>query len=298
MTLKLACADFTFPLLPHDKSLDLIAMLGFEGVDIGLFEGRSHLWPSRVFADLKASAKELKRQAARPRARARRRLPADGPRFRLDRPQPSRSLHPPPGARLVCADGRVRPRVRRPAHLGAAGRHLRGRARSRVVRALPRRAGLALPDGQLAGRHVFRRGARRLDRSDARVGRPARAVGPRADADARLHPLHPERRPGSRSRAADRPRQPLPRPRRPAGPVAGIVQGKRHRLWTRSRRDAAGRLRGLCRRRIRLDRLGALQRGRQPVGDDPDARLPPQARERCMSQPRPRSVLHGHCWPP
>ena len=60
MALKLACADFTFPLLSHDNSLDLIAMLGFEGVDIGLFEGRSHLWPSRVFADLKASAKALK----------------------------------------------------------------------------------------------------------------------------------------------------------------------------------------------------------------------------------------------
>jgi sugar phosphate isomerase/epimerase len=60
MTLKLACADFTFPLLSHDNSLDLIAMLGFEGIDIGLFEGRSHLWPSRVFADVKASAKELK----------------------------------------------------------------------------------------------------------------------------------------------------------------------------------------------------------------------------------------------
>src|SRR5580692_190961 len=48
MSLKLACADFAFPLLPHDNSLDLIAMLGFEGVDMGLFEGRSHLWPSRV----------------------------------------------------------------------------------------------------------------------------------------------------------------------------------------------------------------------------------------------------------
>ena len=59
MTPKLACADFTFPLLPHDQSLDLIAMLGFEGVDIGLFEGRSHLWPSRVFADLERSAREL-----------------------------------------------------------------------------------------------------------------------------------------------------------------------------------------------------------------------------------------------
>jgi sugar phosphate isomerase/epimerase len=59
MTPRLACADFTFPLLPHDKSLDLISMLGFEGVDIGLFEGRSHLWPSRLFGDLKASTREL-----------------------------------------------------------------------------------------------------------------------------------------------------------------------------------------------------------------------------------------------
>jgi sugar phosphate isomerase/epimerase len=56
---KLACADFTFPLLPHDKALDLIALLDFEGVDIGLFEGRSHLWPSRVFEDVKGSARKL-----------------------------------------------------------------------------------------------------------------------------------------------------------------------------------------------------------------------------------------------
>src|SRR5262249_16258227 len=62
MDLKLACADFTLPLLPHDRSLDLIAMLGFEGVDIGLFEGRSHLWPSRVFPTLRESARELTRK--------------------------------------------------------------------------------------------------------------------------------------------------------------------------------------------------------------------------------------------
>lgn len=59
MELKFACADFTFPLLPHDKVLDLILMLGFEGVDIGLFEDRSHLWPSKVFTDLKKNAREL-----------------------------------------------------------------------------------------------------------------------------------------------------------------------------------------------------------------------------------------------
>jgi len=52
--MKLACADFTFPLLPHERALDLIAMLDFDGADIGLFEGRSHLWPSR---ELKTPAK-------------------------------------------------------------------------------------------------------------------------------------------------------------------------------------------------------------------------------------------------
>jgi sugar phosphate isomerase/epimerase len=59
MKFKLACADFTFPLLEHDRVLDLIAMLGFDGVDVGLFEGRSHLWPSRVFPTLRESAREL-----------------------------------------------------------------------------------------------------------------------------------------------------------------------------------------------------------------------------------------------
>jgi sugar phosphate isomerase/epimerase len=39
--------------------LDLIAMLGFDGVDIGLFEGRSHLWPSREFKSLDRSASVL-----------------------------------------------------------------------------------------------------------------------------------------------------------------------------------------------------------------------------------------------
>jgi sugar phosphate isomerase/epimerase len=62
MAHKLACADFTFPLLTHDQALKLIAMLGFEGVDIGLFEERSHLWPSREFKDVEASARQLKRK--------------------------------------------------------------------------------------------------------------------------------------------------------------------------------------------------------------------------------------------
>lgn len=64
MSLRLACADFTFPLLTHDQALQLVAMLGFGGVDVGLFEGRSHLWPSREFVDVARSARELGRKAA------------------------------------------------------------------------------------------------------------------------------------------------------------------------------------------------------------------------------------------
>lgn len=45
MRLKLSCADFSFPLLPHDAALKLISLLGLRGVDIGLFAGRSHLRP-------------------------------------------------------------------------------------------------------------------------------------------------------------------------------------------------------------------------------------------------------------
>ena len=64
MKLKLACADFAFPLLPHERVLDLIAMLEFQGVDIGLFEGRSHLWPSREFKSPATSGKRLGRKLA------------------------------------------------------------------------------------------------------------------------------------------------------------------------------------------------------------------------------------------
>lgn len=69
MKLKLACADFAFPLLPHDKVLDLIAMLEFDGVDVGLFEGRSHLWPSKVFASPVKSGNQLARKLADRRLR-------------------------------------------------------------------------------------------------------------------------------------------------------------------------------------------------------------------------------------
>lgn len=62
MKLKLACADFTFPLLPHDDVLSLIAALGVLGVDIGLFEDRSHLQPSDQFKNVRRSARALKKK--------------------------------------------------------------------------------------------------------------------------------------------------------------------------------------------------------------------------------------------
>ena len=64
MRIRLAVADFTFPLLDHDRVLDLAALLEFDGVDIGLFEGRSHLWPSREFRNLIASGRRLGRKLA------------------------------------------------------------------------------------------------------------------------------------------------------------------------------------------------------------------------------------------
>lgn len=64
MNLKLACADFTFPLLRHDRALNLIAALEMDGVDVGLFEGRSHLWPSKEFENTAVNATALSQKLA------------------------------------------------------------------------------------------------------------------------------------------------------------------------------------------------------------------------------------------
>ena len=61
---RLACADFTFPLLSHDRALDLIAALELDGVGIGLFQDRSHLQPAGEFKDVSHSAKRLARKVA------------------------------------------------------------------------------------------------------------------------------------------------------------------------------------------------------------------------------------------
>ncbi len=62
--IRLACADFTFPLVSHETSLDLIAALGFSGVDVGFFEGRSHVQPSTALRNPTASARKLQARCA------------------------------------------------------------------------------------------------------------------------------------------------------------------------------------------------------------------------------------------
>jgi len=65
MNLKLSCADFSFPLLPHDDALNVIALLGLRGVDIGLFAGRSHLRPETELRAPEKNGSTLRRRLAR-----------------------------------------------------------------------------------------------------------------------------------------------------------------------------------------------------------------------------------------
>src|SRR5215471_7465055 len=65
MKLKLSCADFSFPLLPHDATLNLISLLGLRGVDIGLFAGRSHLRPETELRAPVKNGERLRRRLLR-----------------------------------------------------------------------------------------------------------------------------------------------------------------------------------------------------------------------------------------
>jgi len=64
MAVRLACADFSFPLLPHRLALKLIADLGFDGVDIGLFGGGAQLSPETVLANVSVSARDVSQKIA------------------------------------------------------------------------------------------------------------------------------------------------------------------------------------------------------------------------------------------
>ncbi len=59
---KYSCADFTFPLLLHHKALQLIKLLGMDAVDLGIFEDRSHHYPSHIAKDPAGIGKKITRQ--------------------------------------------------------------------------------------------------------------------------------------------------------------------------------------------------------------------------------------------
>jgi sugar phosphate isomerase/epimerase len=50
--MKLSCADFTWPLLPHQDVLRLIHSLDIEGLDLGVFAERSHIRPEIIRQDI------------------------------------------------------------------------------------------------------------------------------------------------------------------------------------------------------------------------------------------------------
>jgi sugar phosphate isomerase/epimerase len=60
MKLQLSCADFSFPLLPHQAALKAIALLETSGVDIGLFANRGHLRPEKELRNPEKNGKHLR----------------------------------------------------------------------------------------------------------------------------------------------------------------------------------------------------------------------------------------------
>ena len=58
--MKLSTCDYTFPLLTHENAIRLAAMMGFEGIDIGMMGNRSHLRPEYMSDNIKDIASKVK----------------------------------------------------------------------------------------------------------------------------------------------------------------------------------------------------------------------------------------------
>jgi sugar phosphate isomerase/epimerase len=56
---RLACGDHSFPLLPHEQVVNLVAGMGLEGLDLGLMGNRSHVRPEVVRTDLAGWSEKL-----------------------------------------------------------------------------------------------------------------------------------------------------------------------------------------------------------------------------------------------
>jgi sugar phosphate isomerase/epimerase len=58
--IRFATADYSFPLLSWEKALHLAADLGMEGIDISLFQDRSHLKPEEALAGPSVTGEKVK----------------------------------------------------------------------------------------------------------------------------------------------------------------------------------------------------------------------------------------------
>ncbi len=276
---KLACADFTFPLLPHDRVLDLAAALELDGVDIGLFEGRSHLWPSREFAALDKSADTLKNKLA-----DRRLAPADV-FLQLDPDFVPYAINHPAAARRKLARETFQRTLEYASRLGSG--HVTTLPGVYFEREEPQTTSWQRSQDELAWR------VEQASRHDITLSVEAH-VGSLAP-----NPLEAERMvrgvPGltltldythfTRIGLPDAEVEPLIRyathfhVRGAQGPPAGVIQGQHDRLCAGAAGNARQRIQWLSGHRIRVDRLGTLQRVGQPFGDDLVPRLSPRANE-------------------
>ena len=59
--MRLTCTSFSFPLLSFEKSLQLIALLDIEAVDLGAHMDQLHLHAGEIEADPRGQADRVKR---------------------------------------------------------------------------------------------------------------------------------------------------------------------------------------------------------------------------------------------
>jgi sugar phosphate isomerase/epimerase len=57
--MQLSCGDHSFPVLPHEQTVELVKMLGFTGFDLAVMGNRSHIRPEVIREDIAGWAGRL-----------------------------------------------------------------------------------------------------------------------------------------------------------------------------------------------------------------------------------------------
>src|SRR3954469_4357344 len=55
----LSCGDHSFPVLPHEQTVELVKMLGFDAFDLAVMGNRSHIRPEQIRDDIAGWAGRL-----------------------------------------------------------------------------------------------------------------------------------------------------------------------------------------------------------------------------------------------